>query len=257
MFCSKCGAEYNEGTLFCPKCGMNLQGNVPTGNVPNKFVKEKKKWPIAVIVTLLAIGGTGVVLWQSGMLGGENDDHTANVMNDAIAGGYDEDSTVEELLADMLNRLEEESQTDYNTVESNDSYVSTMDSEQTDMVDGESESGAEEEIPISLVDWVESDEVKEITDSMDSEGDGMKIEFKADGEDVLVMSYTYENQLDLSDEEAKKTVEEYFDSALEEQASTFTNMRDDINDEYKLSVKTIRIEYINADGSLIFSKDIS
>lgn len=109
----------------------------------------------------------------------------------------------------------------------------------------------------TLAEWVKSDEVKTVIDSIASSAEGMKIEFKADGEDVLVMSYTYEEQLDLSDEEAKKTVEEYFDSALEQQASTFTNMRDEINKEYKLNVKTIRIEYINADGTMIFSKDIS
>lgn len=109
----------------------------------------------------------------------------------------------------------------------------------------------------TLAEWVKSDEVKTVIDSIASSAEGMQIEFKADGEDVLVMCYTYDEQLDLSDEEAKKTVEEYFDSALEQQASTFTNMRDEINKEYKLSVKTIRIEYINADGTMIFSKDIS
>lgn len=106
----------------------------------------------------------------------------------------------------------------------------------------------------TLADWVKSDEVTTLVDSMAT--DGMKIEFKADGEDVLVMCYTYEEQIDLSDEETKNTVVEYFDQALDAQTSTFTNMRDEINKEYKLNVKTVRIQYVNADGTEIYSKDI-
>lgn len=109
----------------------------------------------------------------------------------------------------------------------------------------------------TLADWVKSDEVTTVVDSLSGTAEGMTIEFKADGEDVLVMSYTYEEQVDLSDEETKKAVEAYFEQALTAQSSTFTNMRDQINEQYKLNVKTIRIEYLNADGSVIYTQDIS
>jgi uncharacterized membrane protein YvbJ len=46
MYCSKCGENLAEGTLFCPKCGNKVTGDV-TNNVSytiDSFVKSGKSF---------------------------------------------------------------------------------------------------------------------------------------------------------------------------------------------------------------------
>lgn len=96
MFCSKCGAENEEGASFCKKCGNNLQEkiNTPIKNENDKSIrrsKGKKMWLLlVVIIVLLILGGVGTILWQADILTEENDED--------ITRGYNASVTVEEVL---------------------------------------------------------------------------------------------------------------------------------------------------------------
>lgn len=43
MFCTKCGNQLEEGTLFCPKCGTKVGGAVESVEVSEPIVKSKKE----------------------------------------------------------------------------------------------------------------------------------------------------------------------------------------------------------------------
>ncbi len=43
MFCSKCGAQVNEGTSFCPNCGNRLQAEVTTEKEPQSMYDGETK----------------------------------------------------------------------------------------------------------------------------------------------------------------------------------------------------------------------
>lgn len=98
MFCGKCGAQYDEGALFCPKCGNSLQknANMPVKEVENTLVKQKKggkKWLVAVIIIFLILGGTGFTLWQSDILSVGSGRSSKD-----ITRGYDASTTAAEVM---------------------------------------------------------------------------------------------------------------------------------------------------------------
>ena len=100
MFCGKCGTEYEEGALFCPKCGNGLQKNVNISmqdmeNKPAKQKKRGKKWLIPVLVIFFVLGGTGVLLWQNGILNEGNGD---------ITRGYSASTTAEKIIKEEKKR---------------------------------------------------------------------------------------------------------------------------------------------------------
>ncbi|MEF2734095.1 MAG: zinc-ribbon domain-containing protein, partial [Blautia sp.] len=41
MKCRNCGAEYEEGNLFCPKCGKEIQW-VPEYNTLETLIRQKE-----------------------------------------------------------------------------------------------------------------------------------------------------------------------------------------------------------------------
>ena len=64
-YCSKCGAELNDGAKFCSNCGNSIDGgNVQSSNSIDKGVnnsqKKSKTIPVLVIIlVLLLLGGLG------------------------------------------------------------------------------------------------------------------------------------------------------------------------------------------------------
>ena len=54
MFCSKCGNEVDEGTVFCPKCGEKLI---------NEKYQEKKDSTETEAITSFILGLVSVAFW--------------------------------------------------------------------------------------------------------------------------------------------------------------------------------------------------
>ncbi len=106
---------------------------------------------------------------------------------------------------------------------------------------------------ISLADFLNSDEIKEATESASS--DEYTCTMYADGDNVMVMSYTFTQQLDLSNASVKDQMAQTIDDGLEAQASVFTELRDTYREELSIPNMVLRIEYLNNDGTEIFTKD--
>lgn len=104
---------------------------------------------------------------------------------------------------------------------------------------------------MSLEEWAESDTCTQFIDMM-NEGmadQGVSIFFDVDG-DVIALVYQYDEQIEVADG-AEESMGQLFDS----NASTFEMLRDEIIDETGNDNAVLRIEYRNADDSVIYSKD--
>ena len=104
---------------------------------------------------------------------------------------------------------------------------------------------------MSLEEWTESDECIQFLEMM-NEGmadQGVKVFFEVDG-DVIALVYQYDEQIDVADN-AEEAMGELFDS----NASLFESVRDELIDETGNENTVLRIEYRNADDSVIYSQD--
>ncbi len=109
----------------------------------------------------------------------------------------------------------------------------------------------------TLQDIIESDEMQSALDMANSqlESTGMKMNFVADG-NVLVYEYT------LPDEEAYNNLTEAdaetsFSSSVEAQKSEIQSLFSSFESEYGFSLEGVRVVFNKADGSTIYSADIT
>lgn len=104
---------------------------------------------------------------------------------------------------------------------------------------------------MSLQEWTESDECIQFLEMM-NEGmadQGVSIFFEVDG-DVIALVYKYDEQIEVADN-AEEAIGQLFDS----NATLFESVRDELIDETGNQNTVLRIEYRNADDSVIYSQD--
>lgn len=65
MYCEKCGSDIEKGERFCYHCGAGVASE---GYAGQKIKKQKKRWPIVVLIALVVVAAavTGVVLFTQG-----------------------------------------------------------------------------------------------------------------------------------------------------------------------------------------------
>ena len=80
-------------------------------------------------------------------------------------------------------------------------------------------------------------------------------ELLAENGNILIYRFTLVEQLDLSDESTKKTFVDALNSGLDSFTSTYESIRDSLRSELEMDDLVIRIEYFNADGSEIVTRD--
>ena len=104
--------------------------------------------------------------------------------------------------------------------------------------------------PSTLEEYINSDsEAKETIESMSSEESGLKVSVE---DNVIVYTYTYGYTLDSSLLDAVATeIEKTIDSS----ASTFTTMVDALEEESGIDGITVKVVYLNGDGTEIISKE--
>lgn len=114
--------------------------------------------------------------------------------------------------------------------------------------DDKSESGTLEE-------YVNTDEFQSQIDTLKQtySGQGMSIEVKAE-DNVLIYEYTYESvaKADVTDDQIAE-----LESALEQQASTFELLADQLKEETGVKDPVVRVVYVGSDGEVIAQKDFS
>lgn len=100
----------------------------------------------------------------------------------------------------------------------------------------------------NLEEYVNSNnEAKQALESMKT--DALNVEVK---ENTIIYTYTYEQTFDSSVVEA---LSGSIESTLDESSSSFTSMADTLEKESKIEEVTVKVIYLNGDGSEIFSKE--
>lgn len=112
----------------------------------------------------------------------------------------------------------------------------------------------------TLSEYLDSDDVvageEQTNEELAASGLGLSFKFSADGEDILVMSFIYEQYQQLSglsqSEIAAAYAEEINNMGL---SGNMSAMFDACEEATGITLKCIRIQFVNADGSIIYSQD--
>ncbi|MDO4485858.1 MAG: DUF4854 domain-containing protein [Bacillota bacterium] len=104
--------------------------------------------------------------------------------------------------------------------------------------------------PSTLEEYINSDsEAKETIESMSSEESGLNVTVE---DNAIVYTYTYGDTLDSS---LLDTVATEIEKTIDSSASTFTTMVDALEEESGIDGITVKVVYLNGDGTEIFSKE--
>ncbi|NLL78225.1 MAG: DUF4854 domain-containing protein [Clostridiales bacterium] len=109
----------------------------------------------------------------------------------------------------------------------------------------------------STTDWVNQKEIQAMVKTMSDSQSDMSIALVAVDDKTVSFQFTFADQLDIPDEDTKAMIVEAFDQQIAAQESVFTEMRDQLVKDTKIDDVVLRIEYLNADGSEIYSKDFT
>lgn len=96
-----------------------------------------------------------------------------------------------------------------------------------------------------------------MTDAVNAQADtnGCTVEVVVEDSNVLVFRYTLTEEFDTSDTEAMDYLTSLYDENFEAYSSTFTDMSNQITDETSTENVVLRLEAVNPDGTLLYSKD--
>lgn len=142
----------------------------------------------------------------------------------------------------------------------NKELADTKNSESASTESGNQESGnqesgnqeSEETGATKLEQWLAEPEAQQLAE--ESSDETYTVELLAENGNILVLRYTYTEQLDLSDDSVKQVVLEYIDSALDSNSVIFTTMLEALRTEIGMDDLALQIEFVNADDSVIASK---
>lgn len=106
--------------------------------------------------------------------------------------------------------------------------------------------------PSTLEEYVAQDsDLQEQLDSLADSQEGMAVEIK---DNQIIYTYTYPQQID---EDVLDDVKAQFESAMESTASTFEGIASSCEEETGISGITVKVVYLNNDGSEIYSNEYS
>ena len=109
----------------------------------------------------------------------------------------------------------------------------------------------------ALEDWYNSDArtalEEQINNIFNSQGLSFRLDYEDD--DTIIYIYTYTTYQNFGGA-SKAEIKDYFDSAIAGQAETFKNELVNYKNTYDLDLTTVRLMYLNADDSVIYSVDI-
>lgn len=112
----------------------------------------------------------------------------------------------------------------------------------------------------TLSEYLDSDDVvageEQTNEELAASGLGLSFKFSADGEDILVMSFIYEQYQQLSGLSQSEIAGAYAEEINNMGLSRNMSARFDACEEATgITLKCIRIQFVNADGSIIYSQD--
>lgn len=118
--------------------------------------------------------------------------------------------------------------------------------------DSTDETGSSEDVNM-LEELVANPYMQQMAEQMST--DEYKAELLSENGNVLIYRYTLVEQLDLSDESINELFINTVNSGLDSLVSTYQSTLDELRSELGMDDLVIRIEYLNADGTVIFTRD--
>lgn len=108
----------------------------------------------------------------------------------------------------------------------------------------------------ALTDWYNGSERTALEDQINNMSgmSGMTFYVEVEEPDTIIYNYKYDEPLDLGDT-GSDALQEYFKSMLDSQYQAFLSDIQTYQNSYNLPVTTVRVQYIDSDGSIVYSGD--
>lgn len=96
-----------------------------------------------------------------------------------------------------------------------------------------------------------------MTDAVNAQADtnGCTVDVVVEDSNVLVFRYTLTDAFDTSDAEAMDYLTSLYDANFDAYSATFTEISDQIADETSTENIVLRLEAVNPDGTVLYSRD--
>jgi len=132
----------------------------------------------------------------------------------------------------------------------------------SDSASDESSSGTSaEESPdkssTALTDWYNSNDRTVLEDSINAMFANLNMTFSVSVEEPDTIIYTYQYTQTMSDESNRQELHDYFDTTLNETYEEFINDIRTYKNNYGLPVTTLRVTYLDLDGTSLYSIDFT
>ncbi len=117
---------------------------------------------------------------------------------------------------------------------------------------------SESEGTMTLTDWYNSENRTALEDTINNmfASSGMTFFVTVEEPDTMIYNYQYTEQLDFNGV-SREDINASYSASLDAGAATVVSDISTYRDTYGLPLTTIRMTYLNADGSLIYSQDIT
>lgn len=137
-----------------------------------------------------------------------------------------------------------------------ESSGNTADESSVEDTSSEESSSDSKEASTALTDWYNGSDRTALENQINGifSASGMTFYVEVEEPDTVIYNYKYEEALDLGDM-GGDAISDYFRSTLDSQYQAFISDIQSFQDVYNLPVTTIRIQYLDNDGSVLYSGD--
>lgn len=114
-----------------------------------------------------------------------------------------------------------------------------------------------EENSTALTDWYNSDDRTALEDGINAMFTNLNMTFSISVEEPDTVVYTYQYTQTMSNESNRQELHDYFDTTLNESYKDFIRDIQTYKNEYGLPVTTLRVTYLDLDGTSLYSVDFT
>ncbi len=114
-----------------------------------------------------------------------------------------------------------------------------------------------EENSTALTDWYNSDDRTTLEDGINAMFTNLNMTFSISVEEPDTVVYTYQYTQTMSNESNRQELHDYFDTTLNESYKDFISDIQTYKNEYGLPVTTLRVTYLDLDGTSLYSVDFT
>lgn len=138
-----------------------------------------------------------------------------------------------------------------------DLSTSSDESASNESSSGTSTEESSEENSTALTDWYNSDDRTTLEDGINAMFTNLNMTFSISVEEPDTVVYTYQYTQTMSNESNRQELHDYFDTTLNESYKDFISDIQTYKNEYGLPVTTLRVTYLDLDGTSLYSVDFT